>query len=72
MKIEYREVIRKVAEQEGITEDEVYEKIKLAISLGYNDPNPVLQKYWRKTFPEGEIPSPEKFIEIIAQQLAKK
>ena len=67
----YTEILRKIAESKGITEEEVHEKMQQAIELGYNNPDPLVQAYWKKIAPDGEMPSPEKLIAIIAAELKK-
>ena len=72
MEINYGEVIRKIAKQDGVTEEEVHEKMKLAISIGFNNLDPSVQEFWRRIAPDGEMPTPEQFIKIIANDLTKK
>ena len=72
MEINYSEIIQKIAEQDGVSEEEVCEKMKLAISIGFNNLDPRVQEFWRRVAPDGEMPTPEQFIKIIANDLTKK
>ena len=39
---------------------------------GYaNNPDPAIQAYWRKIAPDGEIPSPEQVIAVLAKEIKK-
>lgn len=62
-------VIKKVAEKYGTTPDEVRKEISLAIDMGYSNPDPEVQEMWKKLFPDGKKPSPEKFIKVLAKEV---
>lgn len=59
-------VFKKVAQEYGTTPAEVRKEIANAIDVGYSNPDPKVQEKWRKYFPDGKKPSPEKFIRVIA------
>ena len=65
MKRKYSRAIKKIARQEGVSEEFVYAEMKKVISMGYNNLDPSVQAYWRKICPDGKIPTPEEYIEII-------
>ncbi|MCL1858660.1 MAG: sporulation initiation factor Spo0A [Oscillospiraceae bacterium] len=71
MKRNYGKAIKKVAKQNGVSAESVYYEISKVIKAGYNNPDPAVQEYWRKIAPNGEIPSPEKVIEILAKEIKK-
>jgi len=67
----YSEVIKKVAEQKGVTVDEIIADIETAINIGFHNLDPAIQEYWSKINPDGEKPTPEKLIEILAKEIQK-
>ena len=69
MKKKYSKAIRKIAEQKGVSAKEVYEDIQEAISAAYNNPDPAIQAHWRRIAPDGEMPTPEKFLEIMTEKI---
>ena len=72
MEINYSEIMKQIAAQDGVTEEEVYEKMKLAITIGFHNLDPRVQEFWRRVAPDGVMPTPEQFIEIIANDFSKK
>ena len=68
MKRKYSNAIKKIAMQEGVSAEFVYAEMQKAITEGYNNPDPKVQEYWRKIAPDGEIPTPEKVIEMLSKQ----
>ena len=72
MKRKYSKIIKNIAKQKGISPEFVYEEMRKAISEGFNNPDPKVQEYWRKIAPDGNIPAPEKLIEILAKEIKKK
>ena len=57
-----REAIRMIAQRNSITEQQVLDEMELAIDLGYNNPDPSVQSYWRSTPFANRKPSPEEFM----------
>ena len=57
-----REAIRMIAQRNSITEQQVLDEMELAIDLGYNNPDPSVQSYWRSTPFVNRKPSPEEFM----------
>ena len=72
MKRKYSRAIKKIAKKEGVSPEFVYAEIKKAITIGYNNLDPVVQAYWRKICPDGRMPTPEEYIEIIANDIKSK
>ena len=71
MKRKYSKAIKKVAQQNGVSVESVYYEISKAIEAGYNNPDPAIQERWRKISPDGKLPTPEKFIEIVGNEIKK-
>ena len=71
MKRTYGKAIKKVAKQNGVSVEFVYDEMQKAIAAGYNEPDPAVQENWRKIAPDGKIPSPEKLIEILSDKIKK-
>lgn len=66
------EHLRTVAEQEGITENEVRNEIAYAVSLALKSNDPKIQKFWKKIPCEGESPTVEEIIDFIVAQIARQ
>jgi len=71
MKRKFNKAIKKIARQNGVSPEIVYDEIAKAIEAGYKNPDPAVQEYWRKIAPGGEMPPPEKVIEILAKEIKK-
>ena len=69
MKRRYSKVIKKIAAQEGVSEEIIYSEMQKAITEGYNNPDPAVQAQWRKIVPDGTVPSPEKLIKMLANEI---
>ena len=67
MKRKYSKIIKQIAKKEGVSPEVVYEEMQKAISEGYFNPDPEVQKYWRKIAPDGNMPTPEKVIEYCSK-----
>jgi len=61
------EAIRKTAEQEGVSVEEVRSEISKAIVETMNNPDPKAQEVLKKLFSDGKQPSPEEFIQRITE-----
>ena len=72
MKRRYSRAIREIAKQQGISAEAVYAEMQNAITLGYSNLDPAVQEYWRKIAPDGKVPTPEKYIEIIIKEMKQK
>jgi len=69
MKRKYSKAIKEVAKQNGVSAESVYYEISKAIEEGYNNPDPAVQEYWRRIVPDGNIPTPEKILEILSKEI---
>lgn len=64
------EHLRTIADQEGITVDEVRNEIAYAISLAPKSKDPKTQNFWKQIPCEGETPTIEEIIDYIVTQLS--
>lgn len=64
------EHLRTVAEQEGISENEVRNEIAYAVSLALKSHDPKIQNFWKKIPCEGETPTIEEIIDFIVTNLS--
>lgn len=64
------EHLRTIADQEGITVDEVRNEIAYAISLALKSNDPKVQNFWKKIPCKGERPTVEEIIDYIVTQLS--
>jgi len=61
--------IKKVAQQNGVTVEQVRSEMKIAILEGYK--NPETREKWNELFGEGHLPEPEEFILVMSKQVRK-
>lgn len=66
------EYLRTIAEQEGISEDEVRNEIAYAISLALKSKDPKIQNFWKNIPCEGDSPTIEEIIGFLATQISKQ
>jgi len=71
MKRKYSKIIKTIAKNKGVSPEFVYEEMQKAISEGYFNPAPEIQKHWREIAPDGNMPSPEKVIERLSEKIKK-
>ncbi len=64
------EIIKTVAERNGVSYEEVYESMKDAILEGFYNNDPDIQNAWKEISFTGNEPTPEELIEGIHLLLA--
>ena len=69
--MKYEEVIRKIAEQEGVSEEFICSQMQEAINAGYYNTDAAVQGHWKKIAPDGTVPTPERLIEVLVQYIKK-
>lgn len=65
-----QEAIRMVAAREGVSADEVYKEIALAINAGRSNPDPGVQQMWRMLPCSGQTPTPDDVIVFAVEYLS--
>ena len=60
---------KRMAEERGITEEELKEQIQQRIIAGLNSPDPVRRKQWEAIPHTDDIPTPEEYIRYIVEKL---
>lgn len=53
----FKNIIRQIAKQNGVTPTEVKKDIREAIRIGMASPDPSVQAHWRRMSPVGKEPS---------------
>ena len=53
----FKNIIRQIAKQNGVTTAEVKKDIREAIRVGMSSPDPAVQAHWRGMSPTGAEPS---------------
>lgn len=66
------DIFAKVAKQHGVSRDEVYKEIQIAIDAGFDNPDPKVQAEWKKMSIRGERPTPEEVLAYMVKQLQNK
>lgn len=65
-----QKVVKKIAKREGVSVEEVYREMQIAVDIGYSNPDPAVQAVWKKIpMPCGE-PRPEDVITYCVEKLA--
>lgn len=65
----FKKILRKIAEKEGISVEEVYREMQEAINVGFSNPDPAIQAAWRNIpLPYGK-PRPEDVIAYCAGRI---
>lgn len=67
-KIKVRKVIRTLAQRDGISSEEVLQKIQESIDAAWDNQDPAVRWKQLQLFPAGK-PSPEAFIVHMAKQI---
>ena len=62
-------IFKRMAEERGITEEEMREQIQQHIIAGLNGHDPVQRKQWEAIPHEGDIPTPEEYVRYIIEKL---
>ena len=53
----FKNIIRQIAKQNGVTPAEVKKDIREVIRIGMASPDPAVQAHWRNMSPTGDEPS---------------
>lgn len=64
-----KEIFEKIAKQNHTTPEDVRAEIQKAIDVGFADPDPNIQKEWKKMKLKGERPTPEEVIAYVVDCL---
>lgn len=56
------DIIRRIAQENNATEDQVRADMEKAMDIGANNPNPAIQAKWKSFHYSGEKPTVEEFI----------
>lgn len=67
MKQNMDSIIKRIAKQEGVSEQTVLDEMQKAIDAGYNNPDPEVQAHWA-AMPFKSKPTPQELIFYLAAQ----
>lgn len=67
-----KDILEKVAEKNGITRDEVESEIQKAIKEAMKSRQPKTQQFWKEVAPDGQTPSAETVITLIAKKVNER
>ena len=70
MKQNINKVIRDIAKQEGVSEQEVIDEMQRAIDAGYSDPDPEVRAQWA-AMPFRSKPTPQELIPYLIGMLQR-
>lgn len=64
---EAKAIIKKLARQSGVSEEEMREEIKLAMEIGRSNPDPEVKAKWAEFDYAGSEPSIEEFVLWVSE-----
>lgn len=67
-----KDILEKVAEKNGITRDEVESEIQKAIKEAMKSRQQEAQQFWKEVAPDGQTPSAETVIALIAKKVNER
>lgn len=67
-----KDILEKVAEKNGVTRDEVESEIQKAIKEAIKSRQPEAQQFWKEVAPDGQTPSVETVIALIAKKVNER
>lgn len=67
-----KDILEKVAASNGVTRDEVESEIKKAIKEAMKSRQPQAQGFWKELSPDGQMPSVETVIALIAEKVNER
>lgn len=70
MEQNFNDIIRQIALQEGISEQEVIDEMQKAIDIGFSNPDPAVQAYWAAMPFKGK-PTPQELMLYLAQKASE-
>ncbi len=62
-------IIREIAEENGVTPEDVRKDMQTALGEGFNNPDPQVRAIWEKIPREGEMPTIEEFLLWASQHV---
>ena len=64
-----KNALKKIAKREGISIEEVYHEMQIAIDMGYLNPNSAIQAAWKNIYLPCGKPRPEDVIAHCVKQI---
>ena len=67
----FKNIIRQIAKQNGVTPAEVKKDIREAIRIGMASPDPAFQAHWRRMSPTGVEPSVNQVLTYLVANVVR-
>lgn len=67
-----KDILEKVAVSNGVTRDEVESEIQKVIKEAMKSRQPQAQRFWKEVAPDGQTPSAETVITLIAKKVNER
>lgn len=64
-----RKALKKIAKKEGVSVEEVYREMQIAINMAYANPDPAVQAAWENIPMPSGAPRPEDVIAYCVEKL---
>lgn len=64
-----RKALKKIAKREGVSVEEVYREMQIAINMAYANPDPAVQAAWENIPMPSGAPRPEDVIAYCVEKL---
>ena len=65
----FKNIIRLIAKEHGVTPAEVKKDMQEAIRIGMSSTDPVAQAYWKRIAPTGKEPTIEEFLAFLTSEV---
>ncbi len=68
MKSKNQKILEQIALRNGVSVSEVRKEIEIALEIGRNNPDPMVQARWREIPCKGEVPTFEEVLDYMAKE----
>lgn len=65
-------ILKKVAERDGVSVEHVLSEIKKAVDIGMSNPDPRIRLFWMNIPHEGTCPTPEEVLIFLSTRINKQ
>ena len=70
--MDFDNIIRQIADKNGVSPTEVKNEMKKAIRVGMQSPDPKVQAHWRKISPSGKEPTINEVLTYLFSNVTKR
>ncbi len=67
----FEHIFEEIVAQNNTTMEEVRREMEVAIRIGFNNPDPKIQKQWAEIPRKGDVPTPDELITYVVRRSKK-